>query len=51
MPDDLFGHLFTTVRWQVEGKNREEGDAHAGNNEIDGIKECLPPHGDVERYV
>ena len=29
-----FGHLFPAVRGQVEDKNSEEGDAHAGDDQV-----------------
>ena len=44
-------HLLPTVRREVEDEYGEEADAHAGNDEVDGVEEGLPPHGDVEGDV
>jgi len=41
----------TAVGRQVEDKNCEEGDCNAWDDEVDGVKESLPPDGDVERDV
>jgi hypothetical protein len=43
--------LFSAVGWQVEGEDREEGDAHARDDQVDRVEERLPPHRDVESYV
>ena len=43
--------LLPTVRREVEHEDGEEADAHAGNDEVDGVEEGLPPHGDVEGDV
>lgn len=45
---DFFIYLFSAVRWQVESKNCQEGDAHAGNNDVHSVEQSLPPHRDVE---
>ena len=47
----LTAHLLSTVRREVEDEDGEEADAHAGDDEVDGVEECLPPHGDVEGDV
>ena len=44
-------HLLSTVRREVEHQDCEEADAHAGDDEVDGVEQRLPPHGDVEGYV
>ena len=44
-------HLLSTVRREVEHQDCEEADAHAGDDEVDGVEEGLPPHGDVEGDV
>lgn len=43
--------LFPAIRWEVEHQHCEEADAHAGDDEVDGVEESLPPHGDVEGDV
>ena len=43
--------LLPTVRREVEHEDGEEADAHAGDDEVDGVEEGLPPHGDVEGDV
>ena len=43
--------LLPTVRREVEHEDGEEADAHAGDDEVDGVEESLPPHGDVEGDV
>ena len=40
--------LLSAVRREVEDEDSEEADAHAGDDEVDGVEESLPPHGDVE---
>ena len=47
----LTAHLLSTVRREVEDEDGEEADAHAGDDEVDGVEEGLPPHGDVEGDV
>ena len=44
-------HLLPAVRREVEDEDSEEADAHAGDDEVDGVEESLPPHGDVEGDV
>jgi hypothetical protein len=44
-------HLLAAVRWQIEHQYSEEGDAHAGDDEIYGVEERLTAHCDVERDV
>lgn len=41
-------YLLAGIRRQVEDKNGEEGDTHAGNDKVDGVEERLASHGDVE---
>ena len=43
--------LLPTVRREVEHEDGEEADAHAGDDQVDGVEESLPPHGDVEGDV
>ena len=47
----LISNLFPAVRWEVEDQHSEEADSHAGDDEVDGVEESLPPHGDVEGDV
>ena len=47
----LISNLFPAVRWEVEDQDSEEADAHAGDDEVYGVEESLPPHGDVEGDV
>ena len=42
------GHLLPGVGGEVEHEHGEEGDAHAGDDEVHGVEQSLPPHGDVE---
>lgn len=44
-------YLFPAVGRQVEREDGEEGDAHAGDDDVDGVEESLPPHSDVEGDV
>ena len=44
-------HLLSTIGREIEDQNCEEADAHAGDDEVDGVEECFPPHGDVEGDV
>ena len=48
---DSQGNLLSTVRREVEHQHCQEADAHAGDDEVDGVEESLPPHGDVEGDV
>ena len=41
-------YLFTTVRWQIEDEDSEEGDAHAWYNQIDSVEQCFSAHRDVK---
>ena len=43
--------LFPTIRGEVKDEYGEEGDAHAGDDEVDSVEESLPPHGYVEGDV
>ena len=45
------GHLLPGVGGEVEHEHCEEGDAHAGDDEVHGVEQGLPPHGDVEGDV
>ena len=47
----IISNLFPAVRREVEHQDCEEADAHAGDDEVDGVEEGLPPHGDVEGDV
>ena len=47
----IISNLFPAVRREVEHQDCEEADAHAGDDEVDGVEESLPPHGDVEGDV
>lgn len=44
-------NLFTAVRWQVECQDGQKRDPHARDDEVDGVEQCFPPHGDVEGYI
>ena len=44
-------YLLARIRRQVKSQNGQEGDAHARNDEIDGVEERFASHGDVERDV
>ncbi len=44
-------YLLSAVWRQVEDEDSEEGDAHAGDDEVHRVEERLPPHRDVEGYV
>ena len=43
--------LLPGVGGEVEHQHGEEGDAHAGDDEVHGVEQSLPPHGDVEGDV
>ena len=43
--------LLSTVWREVEHQDGQKADAHAGDDEVDGVEESLPPHGDVEGDV
>jgi len=47
----FFLYLLATVWRKIEYKNCEERDAHAGDDQIDGVEEGLSPDGDVEGDV
>ena len=47
----IISNLLSAVRREVEDEDSEEADAHAGDDEVDGVEECFPPHGDVEGDV
>ena len=44
-------HLLARVWGEVEDEDGEEGDAHAGDDQVDCVEQRLPPHGDVEGDV
>ena len=44
-------HLLAAIGGQVEHEHGEEGDAHAGDDEVHGVEQSLPPHSDVEGDV
>ena len=45
---DWEGDLLPTVGGQVEHQDCQEGDAHAGDDQVHGVEQCFPSHGDVE---
>ena len=47
----IWNYLFARVRGEVEGEDGEEGDAHAGDDDVDGVEKGFPPHRDVEGDV
>ena len=47
----FFLYLLATVWRKIEYKNCEERDAHAGDDQIDGVEEGLSTHRDVERDI
>ena len=51
MPITQCPHLLPGVGGEVEHQHGEEGDAHAGDDEVHGVEQSLPPHGDVEGDV
>lgn len=44
-------YLLPAVGRQVESEHGEEGDAHAGDDDVDCVEESFSPHGDVEGDV
>jgi len=44
----LFSYLLSRIRGQIEDQHGQEGDAHAGDDQVDGVEQRLPPHGHVE---
>ena len=44
-------HLLPAVRGKIKYKDGQEGDAHAGDDQIDCVEQGLPPHRDVEGDV
>ena len=50
LSDELKAFLtfFPAVRGEVKHQNGEEGDAHAGDDEVDRVEQGLAPHGHVE---
>ena len=48
---DALTPLLAAVGGQVEHEHGEEGDAHAGYDEVDGVEERLAPHRHVESDV
>ena len=47
----LSSYFFPRVAGQIEDQDGEEGDAHAGDDQVDGVEERLAPHGQDERDV
>ena len=47
----FFVYLLATVGGKVEHEDSEEWDAHAGDDEIDGVEQRLPAHGDVKSDI
>lgn len=47
----MSAYLLARVRGEVEDEDREEGDAHAGDDEVHRVEQSLPPHRDVESDV
>ena len=45
------GDLLPAVRGQVEDEHGQEGDAHAGDDQVDRVEESLATHSDVEGDV
>ena len=46
-----FIYLLPGIRREVEHEHGEEGDAHAGDDQVDCVEQGLPPHRDVEGDV
>ena len=44
-------NLFSGVRWQVEDEHREEGDADAGDDQVDRVEQGLATQRHDERDV
>ena len=44
-------HLLPAVRGKIKYKDGQEGDAHAGDDQVDCVEQGLPPHRDVEGDV
>ena len=44
-------YLLATVWRQIEHKDRQEGDAHARDDQVDSVEQRLSTHSDVERDV
>ena len=44
-------NLLPAVRGKIKHKDSEEGDAHAGDDQVDCVEQRLPPHRDVEGDV
>ena len=44
-------YLLAGIGRQVEGEDGQKGDAHARDDEVDGVEERLAAHRDVERDV
>ena len=44
-------YLLPAVRGEIEHEDGEEGDAHAGDDQVDCVEQRLPPHRDVEGDV
>ena len=44
-------HLLPRVWGEIEHEDGEEGDAHAGDDQVDCVEQRLPPHRDVEGDV
>ena len=44
-------YLLAGIGGQVKCQNSQEGDAHAGDDEVDGVEQRFAAHRDVERDV
>ena len=44
-------NLLPAVRREIKHQDGEEGDAHAGDDQVDCVEQRLPPHCDVEGDV
>ena len=44
-------NLLPAVRREIKHQDGEEGDAHAGDDQVDCVEQRLPPHRDVEGDV
>ena len=48
---EIVWYLLARVWGKVEHEHSEEGDAHAGDDQVHCVEQSLPPHGDVEGDV
>jgi hypothetical protein len=44
-------YLLSAIRGQIEDEHRQEGNSHAGNDEVHRVEKRLSAHGDVERDI